>query len=60
MTLGDVRALKPGQTIRLGRRPDEPLEVHVGGVPLARATIGQRRSNIAVRLATDVARGPLT
>ncbi len=59
MTLGDVRALKPGQTIRLGRRPDEPLEVHVGGVPLARATIGQRRSNIAVRLATDVARGPL-
>lgn len=60
MTLGDVRALKVGQTIALGTHPEDALSVQVGGVPLGRAQIGQRCNNIAVRLATDIAKGPLT
>lgn len=58
--LGEARDLAVGQTIRLANRPSDPLELHVGGVPLARAQIGQRGGNVAVRLTTDVASGPLT
>lgn len=57
MRLHDVTTLAVGQTIRLNRGPDDTLEVHCGGVPLGRAHIGQRRSNIAVRMVTDIAEG---
>ncbi len=59
LTLGATRALSVGQTITLGRRPETPVEIHVGGVPLARAHIGQRGGNVAVRLSGDIARGPI-
>jgi flagellar motor switch protein FliM len=55
MRLHDVTNLKVGQTIRLDRGPNDTLEVHCGGVPLGTAHIGQRRSNIAVRMVTDIA-----
>jgi flagellar motor switch protein FliM len=58
MQLGQVHALAVGQTIRLNQSPDDALEIHCGGVPLGRAQIGQRRSNIAVRLVTDISGGP--
>jgi flagellar motor switch protein FliM len=54
MRLHDVTNLTVGQTIRLNRGPDDTLEVHCGGVPLGHAHIGQRRSNIAVRMVTDI------
>lgn len=57
MSLGDVRSLQVGRTIALGTRPDDLLGIQVGGVSLGSAQIGQRRNNIAVRLATDIARG---
>ena len=60
LTLGEVQSLAVGGIIPLGKRPDEPLELHVGGIPLARAQIGQRCNNIAVRLSTDIDKGPLS
>lgn len=57
MRLHDVTNLAVGQTIRLDRGPDDMLEVHSGGVPLAHGHIGQRRNNIAVRITTDIAKG---
>jgi flagellar motor switch protein FliM len=56
MRLHDVSHLAVGQTIRLDRGPDDTLEVHCGGIPLGHAHIGQRRSNMAVRMVTDIAR----
>jgi len=55
--LGEVRDFAVGRTLTLGKRPDDPLEVHVGGVPLGLAQIGQRNAKVAVRLTTDIAKG---
>lgn len=57
LQLGEVRALVVGQTIRLNEGPDDALEVQSGGMLLARAQIGQRRNNVAVRMTTDISRG---
>ncbi|MEE4452383.1 flagellar motor switch protein FliM [Novosphingobium resinovorum] len=57
MSLREVRGLAVGQTIALSQSPDDALQVHCGGVALGRAHIGQRSSNIAIRLATDIAKG---
>ncbi len=57
MSLCDVRGFVVGRTIPLGKGPDDPLEVHCGGVSLGRAHIGQRCNNIAIRLTTDVSTG---
>lgn len=57
LLLGEVKALAVGDTVRLSNSPDDPLEVHCGGTPLGRAQIGQRRSNIAVRMLSDIERG---
>lgn len=57
MPLREVRGLEVGQTIALTIGPDDALQVHCGGVPLGRAHIGQRSSNIAIRMATDIAKG---
>jgi flagellar motor switch protein FliM len=57
MMLGEVRGLQVGQTIRLNQGPDDALEVHCGGVALGHAHIGQRRHNIAVRMASDISKG---
>ncbi|WP_380874017.1 flagellar motor switch protein FliM [Sphingomonas sp. DBB INV C78] len=57
MRVHDVMALAVGQTIPLNRGPDDPLEVHCGGVALGHAHIGQRCSNIAIRMATDISKG---
>jgi flagellar motor switch protein FliM len=56
MRLHDVTNLQVGQTIRLDRGPNDTLVVHCGGVPLGQAHIGQRRSNIAVKMVTDIAK----
>ena len=50
-------SLSVGQTIRLNTTPDDPLEVHCGGIPLGRAQIGQRRNNVAVRMVSDLSKG---
>lgn len=57
MRVEDVMNLKVGQTIPLNRGPDDPLEVHCGGVPLGHAQIGQRCNNIAIRMVTDITKG---
>lgn len=57
--VGFVRNLAVGQTISLAQGPDKPIELHVGGVPLGRGQIGQRCGNVAVKLSTDLSRGPL-
>jgi len=54
LRLEEIGAFKVGQTIALHTAPDDPLEVQCGGVPLGRAQIGQRSSNVAVRLVTDM------
>jgi len=57
MRLRDVMNLAVGQTIGVNRGPDDALEVHCGGVALGRAHIGQRCSNIAIRMVTDISKG---
>lgn len=57
MSLREVRSLEVGQTIAFSHRPDDALQIHCGGIALGRAHIGQRSSNIAIRLATDIAKG---
>lgn len=57
MSLREVRDLRVGQTIALSHSPDDALQVHCGGVPLGRAHIGQRSSNVAIRMATDISKG---
>ena len=58
LRLETVRDFAVGQTIPLHRGPDDPLDLQCGGVTLGRAQIGQRSNNIAVRMMTDIARGP--
>jgi flagellar motor switch protein FliM len=57
MTLAEVGALAPGDTIRINRGPDDSVALQCGGIQLARAHIGQRSDNIAVRLATNISNG---
>ena len=57
LRLDEAMNLEIGQTLALNRTPDDPLELHCGGVPLGRAQIGQRSSNIAVRLLNDISKG---
>jgi flagellar motor switch protein FliM len=57
MPLRDVTNLAVGQTIALNRSPDDALQVQCGGVSLGHAHIGQRSSNIAIRMATDISKG---
>jgi flagellar motor switch protein FliM len=57
MRLGEVKALALGQTIQLDKSPNDALELHCAGTPLGYAQIGQRRSNIAVRMVSDISRG---
>ncbi|MCJ8157712.1 flagellar motor switch protein FliM [Sphingomonas sp. LaA6.9] len=57
MRVHDVMSMAVGQTIALNRGPDDPLEVHCGGIPLGHAHIGQRCNNIAIRLVTDISKG---
>lgn len=57
--LGVARTLRVGQTLSLGTSPDKPLELHVGGVVLGRGQVGQRQGRVAVRLSTDLGKGPL-
>ncbi|QAY77295.1 flagellar motor switch protein FliM [Sphingosinicella sp. BN140058] len=57
LALRDVMNLEVGQTLALASGPDDPLEVHCGGVPLGRAHIGQRNNSIAVRILNDISKG---
>lgn len=57
LRLKEVMDLEVGQTLQLNLGPDDPLEVHCGGVPLGRAHIGQRNNSIAVRILNDISRG---
>ena len=57
LALRDVMNLEVGQTLALATGPDDPLEVHCGGVPLGRAHIGQRNNSIAVRILNDISKG---
>ena len=57
LTLHEVMNMEVGETIPLNRSPDDPLELHCGGVPLGRAQIGQRSNNIAVRILNDISSG---
>ncbi|MDB5671904.1 MAG: fliM [Alphaproteobacteria bacterium] len=57
LPLREVVKLAVGQTIILGTGADDPLELHCGGVPLGRAQIGQRSSNIAVQVMTQISKG---
>jgi flagellar motor switch protein FliM len=56
LPLSEATTLRVGQTIAFGKSADDPLDLHCGGVSLGRAQIGQRSSNIAVRLLNDIAR----
>ncbi|HEY0043622.1 MAG TPA: flagellar motor switch protein FliM [Allosphingosinicella sp.] len=57
LSLREVMALEVGQTLALSTGPDDPLEIHCGGVPLGRAHIGQRNNSIAVRILNDISKG---
>ena len=57
MSLCDIGDFAVGQTVPLRKGPDDALELHSGGVALARAHIGQRSNNIAIRLVSDIANG---
>ncbi|MDF0542536.1 flagellar motor switch protein FliM [Sphingobium sp. H39-3-25] len=57
MRVAEVMGMEVGQTIPLNRSPDDPLQVHCGGIPLGHAHIGQRSRNIAIRMVTDISKG---
>ena len=57
LPLRQVMNLVVGQTLTLAAGPDDPLELHCGGVPLGRAHIGRRSNNIAVRVLNDISKG---
>lgn len=59
LSIDELRQLEVGQTIALPNGPDDPLDIRCGGVRLGRAQIGQRANRVAVRLLTDIAKGPL-
>jgi flagellar motor switch protein FliM len=54
--LCEVRSLKVGQTLPLGKDPDDTLDIECGGVRLGRAQLGQRNQKIAIRLVTDISK----
>ena len=58
MSIDALNALKVGDTIALPKGPDDQLDIQCGGVTLGRAQIGQRCSKIAVRLLSDIRKGP--
>jgi flagellar motor switch protein FliM len=57
LSLREVMDLEVGHTLALATGPDDPLEIHCGGVPLGRAHIGQRNNSIAVRVLNDISKG---
>lgn len=57
LSLEQIKALEPGQTLAFPTRPDETMAVECGRLPLARARAGQRRGHIAVSLSTPIAKG---
>lgn len=57
MRIDEIRAFAVGQTLALNRGPDDALEIQCGGVRLARAQMGSRNRNIAVRLTTGLSNG---
>lgn len=59
LPLQTIRDFAVGQTIALDRSPEDLVELQCSGVLVARAHIGQRNRNIAIRLANDIAREAL-
>jgi flagellar motor switch protein FliM len=53
--LAEVQGLKVGDTFALHKHPDEALELHCAGIRLGTAQLGQRNTNIAVRMLADIA-----
>ena len=56
LTLQQIGDFKVGDTVTLHQSPNDALHLQCGGVNLGRAHIGQRRNNIAIRLAADLAK----
>lgn len=56
LTVQQIRDFKVGDTVTMHQSPDDALNLQCGGVSLGRAHIGQRRNNIAIRLAADLAK----
>lgn len=56
MTLGQVMALQPGQTIMLNASPDAEIEMRCGGVPLLRGRMGRMGYSMAVRIEDTIGR----
>lgn len=56
MSLADVIGLKPGSRIVLGCAPGAPVQVRCGATPLFEASVGRRKSRIAVRIEREIAR----
>jgi flagellar motor switch protein FliM len=50
VTIAELLALEPGDIIRLHRRTDEDLEVHVGGIGKFRCTPGLVGKNMGARI----------
>jgi flagellar motor switch protein FliM len=58
LTLSEVSALKPGSRIILGCRPDSPVVLRCGTVPMFEGRVGRRKSKVAVRIERPLPRGP--
>ncbi len=56
MPLGDVMRLKVGDRILLGAQPGAPVQLRCGAVPLFEGRVGRRKSRVAVRIDTEMAR----
>ncbi|HAH11483.1 MAG TPA: flagellar motor switch protein FliM [Alphaproteobacteria bacterium] len=50
MTLKEVMAFKPGQTLMLNATPEARIEMRCGGVPLLRGRMGRIGHQVAVRV----------
>lgn len=50
MLMGDVAALRRGCVVPLDRLPDDPVELLVNGVPVARGQVVNADGNCAIRI----------
>ena len=58
ISLGEVMALQVGTTLPLTARPDTPVTLRCGTVPLLRGRVGRIADHVAIRIEARVDREP--
>ena len=54
MPLSEAMSLKVGQTLMLGRSPQDPIEMRCNGIPLLKGTMGRISDTVAVNISQKI------